>query len=154
MAAKAWVMIFVMCAFAGAQSGAAIAQTASQDCIDLATSKTVTFSGRLTHKVFPGPPNFESVRQGDKPEGAYILTLAAPVCVQGARFLAERKSIGRVQVFPAEPDDKAVWKALKASVGKRVAVEGSEAFGEFTGHHHAPLLLPITKIAPAGKAGR
>lgn len=34
-------------------------------------------------------------------------------------------------------------------VGRRVRVEGKSAFGAHTGHHHAPLLLPITQITSA-----
>src|SRR6202040_3630539 len=35
---------------------------------------------------------------------------------------------------------------LRKLVGSRVRVEGKSAFGPHTGHHHAPLLLPINSV--------
>jgi hypothetical protein len=43
---------------------------------------------------------------------------------------------------------------LKKLVGKSVAVEGNGALGAHTGHHHAPLLLPINKINLVSSATR
>jgi hypothetical protein len=35
---------------------------------------------------------------------------------------------------------------MRHLVGRKVRVEGASAFGAHTGHHHAPLLLPITAV--------
>jgi hypothetical protein len=124
------------------------AEGAAAPCIDLKQSQTVSFEGSLTHKVFPGPPNYEDVRKGDKPEPAYILQLRKPIYVSGDESLDPKQQIDRIQIFPESADDKPLWNALRKLAGKSVKVEGSEPFGAITGHHHAPLLLPITKIAP------
>jgi len=42
-----------------------------------------------------------------------------------------------------------LWRELRRLVGQRVHVEGTGAFGRHTGHHHAPLMLPISKISVA-----
>jgi hypothetical protein len=124
------------------------AEPVARSCIDLKQSHSLHSEGVLTYKVFPGPPNFEDVRKGDKPEPAYILRLQKPICVAGDAFIDPEKQIDRIQIFPAYEDreNPALWKELRSSVGKFVAVEGSEPFGAHTGHHHAPLLMPITKI--------
>ena len=136
----------------GALAVVSVAPVAAQErpCMDV-TQATVSFTGVLTHKVFPGSPNFESVRKGDKPEPTYILQLRKRICVSGDKFIDKDREIDRIQVFPAEPEDKAIWSELKKAIGRTVTVEGSGAFGEFNGHHHAPLLLPLTKITPAVK---
>ncbi|MGP0058669.1 MAG: DUF4431 domain-containing protein [Beijerinckiaceae bacterium] len=105
----------------------------------------------LTYKVFPGPPNYQDVRKGDKPEPAYILRLERPICVSGDEFIDPDAKIDRIEIFPEYADTKneALWKALRNLIGKSVAVEGKEPFGAQTGHHHAPLLLPITRITRA-----
>jgi hypothetical protein len=68
---------------------------ADAQCINLKQSQTFSFEGKLTHKVFPGPPNYEDVRKGDKPEPSYILQLPKRTCVSGSD-----EKIDRVQIFP------------------------------------------------------
>jgi hypothetical protein len=41
----------------------------------------VTLSGTLVRKTFPGPPNYKSVKKGDKPETSWFLDLPESVCV-------------------------------------------------------------------------
>jgi hypothetical protein len=53
----------------------------------------------LTYNIFPGPPNFEDVRKGDKPEPTYILQLLKPICVSGDEFIDPKKQIDRIQFF-------------------------------------------------------
>jgi hypothetical protein len=120
---------------------------ASGPCLDIDQAQTIVFEGKLTHKIFPGPPNYEDVRRGDRPEPSYILQLQKPICVSGIDG-----QIDRVQIFPQEDsDNRGLWATLKSLIGKQVVVSGTSAFGAETGHHHAPLLLPITEIkrAPA-----
>ena len=38
------------------------------DCIDVSSRKPIQLSGRLDHKIFPGPPNNEDVQKGDTAE--------------------------------------------------------------------------------------
>jgi hypothetical protein len=54
------------------------------DCLPYEPN-SVQLTGRIVRKVFPGPPNYESVKEGDKPEGAYILHLAKPICVRSEK---------------------------------------------------------------------
>ena len=42
---------------------------------------TVKIIGTLTRKTFPGPPNYESVRKGDRAETSWFVELRSPVCV-------------------------------------------------------------------------
>jgi hypothetical protein len=122
-------------------------------CIDLKLSPSFRFEGVLTHKVFPGAPNYADVRKGDKPEPAYVLRLQKSICLTGDEFIDAQKQVDRIQIFPEETDKetKTLWKQLRKLVGKSVIVEGSKPFGAHTGHHHAPLLLPITKITNANR---
>lgn len=130
----------------------AIHAEAAEPCLDLKASKVVRLEGTLTRKIFPGPPNYADVRKGDKAEPAYILQLKQPICVAGDEFIDANKRIDRVQIFSEfeEKDNKALARELRRSVGRVVVVEGASPFGAHTGHHHAPLLLPISKMtAPA-----
>jgi len=125
-------------------------------CIDLKQTRGISFDGILSYRIFAGPPNYEDVRKGDTPEPTYILTLDAPTCAAGDDFLTVDKGFDKVQIYPAEAEGarQGLWRDLRQLVGKRVSVEGKGAFGAHTGHHHAPLLLPITRISIAFDATR
>ena len=121
-------------------------------CIELKQARSFRFEGVLTRRIFPGPPNYENVRKGDRPEPAYILRLQKPVCLAGDDFINPNRQVDRVQIFPDDLGEaKPLWEALRKLIGKSVVVEGTKPFGAHTGHHHAPLLLPITKIAIASR---
>lgn len=130
-------------------------ETISAPCINLKQSRHFRFEGVLTYKIFPGAPNYEDVRKSDKAEPTYILRLRKPVCVTDDAFIGANQQIDRIQIFPdySNRENPALWKALRASVGKSVIVEGAEPSGAYSGHHHAPLLLPITKITWAPPQG-
>ncbi len=129
----------------------AAALSANAACIDLKQTTSLSFEGALSYRIFAGPPNYEDVRKGDTPEPAYILSLDAPICATGDEFPNPEKPFDKVQIYPAETDGAghALWRDLRQLVGKRVSVEGKSAFGAHSGHHHAPLLLPIIRIAIA-----
>src|SRR5262245_57797383 len=123
---------------------------ASAACIDVKQSDRLSFQGTLSHKVFPGAPNFEDVRKGDAREPAYILKLDAPTCAVGDDSLDAGESFDRIQLLPndARPDPN-LSRTLRRLVGKRVSVQGASAFGAHTGHHHAPLLVAVKNITGA-----
>jgi hypothetical protein len=130
--------------FAGALSAHAA-------CMDLKQTSGISFEGTLSYRIYAGPPNYEDVRKGDTPEPTYILTLDSPTCATGDDFLKSDKTFDKIQIYPAESDGprQGLWRDLRQLVGKRISVEGKSAYGAHTGHHHAPLLLPITRIAVA-----
>ena len=120
-------------------------------CIDVTQSASVTFEGILTFHIFGGPPYNGGVRLGDTPEPTYILKLDNPVCAMGDEFVNPNKAIGEIQIYPesSAAENPELLNNLRRLVGKRVRVEGGSPFGAHTGHHHAPLLLPISLIESA-----
>ena len=128
-----------------------LVSAANAACLDLKQTNVLSFEGTLNYRIFPGPPNYEDVRKGDTPELTYILTLDEPICVSGDEFVDAREQFSRVQIFPesSDKDASALSRSLRRWSGKRVAVEGASPFGAHTGHHHARLMLPITRISLA-----
>jgi hypothetical protein len=128
-----------------------LASAANAAWLDLKQTNVLSFEGTLNYRIFAGPPNYEDVRKGDTPEPTYILTRAEPMCASGDEFVDPRDKFSQVQIFP-ESSGKAVpalSRDLRRWIGKRVVVEGASPFVAHTGHHHAPLMLPITRIAIA-----
>lgn len=129
------------------------AASADAACVDLQKSNSLSFDGALSYRIFPGPPNYADVRKGDAPEPGYILKLDQPICVTGDEFVDASDTFDLIQIFPdgSGKAAQALGKELRRLVGRRVSVEGKSAFGAHTGHHHAPLVMPITRIEIASE---
>lgn len=123
----------------------ALLGTANAACISLTTGDELSFTGKLSHVVFPGPPNYESVEAGDSPEPTYLLSLNEQICVEdGGQFADPTMMFDTVQLFST---DQTLLADLKKLVGRAVTVSGS-GFAAHTGHHHAPLVLEAESLSP------
>ena len=151
MRQRIWLPV-VVCA------AASIGTQARAACIDVRQTEPLSFKGTLSQPVFPGPPNYEDIEKGDKPERAYIIKLDAPICATGDEFLDSSQAIDTVQLLVdgTAKDGLGLSSNLTRMVGKRVQVTGKSGFGAQTGHHHAPLLMTLVGITAdgAGGAGR
>lgn len=121
---------------------------ARADCIDLAKKQPMTFTGTLKFRIFAGAPYIGGVEKGDTPEPTYILKLDEKICISDPDFGDPNLKFDEVQVFPGfeRKDEQEIRTSLRRMIGTRVRVSGTDAFAASTGHHHAPLLLPITYI--------
>jgi hypothetical protein len=122
-------------------------------CLDTKPDTRLNFEGKLYFQVFPGPPNYEAVNKGDTPEPTYILKLDHPVCVDGNDSNDAIEKADQVQIFPNDAKEAGLFISMRRLAGRRVRVEGTSAFTAHTGHHHAPLLLPIAAIVETSDPG-
>ena len=126
-------------------ASACFAQTKSnQVCLSYEPA-VVRVNGTLIRKTFPGPPNYESVRRGDKPETYWVLDLPRPVCVDQDQRSPDlnpaHKKVSQIQlVLP--PD---AYRKYKELIGKQVVATGT-LFGRHTGHHHTLVLLTVSVL--------
>ena len=107
--------------------------------------KIVELEGTIRTLKFPGPPNYESIKNGDADESGAYLILKNPIDV---------KLVPKIQIGNDEPENNVKfiqlavsndndWKKVKE--GNYVHVTGT-LFHALTGHHHARILLLINKI--------
>lgn len=75
-------------------------------------------------------------------ETAFILFLAEPACLDGEDEYDKVESTKRIHVFSMDGE---ILRKLRSNVGKTIRVSGS-AFGEQTIHHHAPIVMDVTKV--------
>lgn len=112
---------------------------------------TVELSGTLELQTFPGPPNYESIRDGDERERSFYLRLDAPVEVQakgahpGIENVQTERNVRVVQLAIDSEDDRLWSRFRKAGPGQRVKVEGT-LFHQFTGHHYSRVLISVSKM--------
>src|SRR3990167_8533425 len=107
--------------------------------------KVVDLEGTIRTLKFPGPPNYESIKNGDADETGPYLILKNPIDI---------KLVPKIQIGNDEPENNVKfiqlavsndndWKKVKE--GNYVHVTGT-LFHALTGHHHARILLLINKI--------
>jgi len=121
------------------------AQTKSgQACLSYEPT-VVKLQGTLARKTYPGPPNYEDVRKGDRPESSWFVVLSHPVCVDEDKESPDlnpaHQNIRSVQLVLTQE----AYKKYKGLIGKRVIATGT-LFGEHTGHHHTPVLLIVGRM--------
>jgi hypothetical protein len=124
-------------------SAAAAAQTAP-GCIDVRSGDApVALEGRLERATFTTP----GVGNG-RPERAYVLILARPICIDdGGEFADPRRRFRQVQLYSS--NDR-LWPSLRAAVGHRVRIRGS-GFAAQTAHHYTPLVVDVGAVTRAGR---
>src|SRR6185436_8713682 len=83
----------------------------AQKCLDY--GPTVSLTGKLQSKIFAGPPNYESIKRGDRKERAIIVTLIAPICTSSSNsdsFDTPEANIRAVQLVVTESSH---WKTVE-----------------------------------------
>jgi hypothetical protein len=95
--------------------------------------------------VFAGPPNYESIRRGDRKETAIILKLIAPRCTTGndpMGYDVPQADIREMQLVVHKDAD---WNTVRRRMGKRVTVRGT-LFGAHIGHHRTKVLIDVAEL--------
>lgn len=118
----------------------------------LKDGQDVTFTGTVSRETFPGPPNYESIDDGDTPETYWILTINAPQCVtaestESGTLYEVAKSTTRFQLTF---EDASIYKSQKNLVENGAVVEG-QLFAGHSGHHHTKALISVKSIKPAAQ---
>jgi hypothetical protein len=105
----------------------------------------VELSGTVKEVTFPGPPNYEDVKKGDRPETYWILVLNKPVCLAADPKEPMNVAEARVTDVQLIIRDYAKYEHF---LGKQVVANGL-LMHKFTGHHHALVLLQVTEMQSA-----
>ncbi len=116
-------------------------------CLD-GEPTVVKIVGEFYKKTFPGPPNYESVEKGDRPETQWILKLDAPIC---AAITSQEEAwikfiIRDVKEVMLVLLQKGIYKK-EYLMHERVVVTGT-LWEAHTGHHRTPVLITVKDIYP------
>lgn len=101
--------------------------------------------GKLRLIYFPGPPNYESIKDGDAREGVYILELDEPFDIAAAGVPKKPlndpegwgKNVKRIQLTGGG--------AVGKHIGKKITVRG-KLFEAIFAHHHTGVLMEVLKV--------
>ncbi|HAT1515640.1 TPA: DUF4431 domain-containing protein [Morganella morganii] len=123
-------------------AGSKSTSSPESDCYE--EGQQVTLSGTLERTVFPGPPNYESVESGDKPETYWTLNTKDPIkCAKGSADWGKKDQFQLI----VSGD---FYKENERYLGRKVFVTGRLAYSE-TGHHHTPIMIGVESMTPIMK---
>jgi len=108
----------------------------------------VELTGTLERRDYPGPPNYESVEQGDARETTWLLHLDKQACTLEGADASDppRVGLGLMQlVFANGARDYDKYRSL---MGKHILARGT-LFGAQTAHHHTCVLLTVSELTAA-----
>ena len=127
-----------------AAAGAPIRQELGDSCHHYAPA-VVTLTGRLIQRTLPGPPNYQSIARGDRPQLVDLLVLDAPLWT-----IPDYKDSPNTDAFQGQDTVQvrraaATWNDVRRLTGKRVSVVGT--LSEWAlGQDHTPVLIDPTSV--------
>ena len=115
---------------------------AAQDCLPY-EPEVALLTGTISKKTFPGPPNYESIKGGDKPETYWVLHLARPVCTKAGGDNEAETGVTDVQLTLTRKQ----YALYKKFAGRKapLTIKGKLSHA-ITGHHHTPVLMEVLTI--------
>ena len=135
---KIFTLLILLCA-------SAVCASAQEDCLSYDPAE-VQLSGTISKQVVPGPPNYENVRKGDKPETIWILTLDRAVCVTGNTDDVNEPERGVTDVQLVLQQNH--FAQLRRMTGRKVHVVSlGKLFHAHTAHHRTKVLLDVKEIS-------
>lgn len=117
-------------------SALSVAQTAAPICDSI--SESVELKGTIQKMVFPGPPNYLSIKSGDAPEKVNVLVLPQTKCKAYENHFFY---VQLIQLVGLE-------SKVESYAGREVFIQGKVFWAE-TGHHHTPIMLSVAEVQGA-----
>ena len=135
----AYVLVFAA-SFGTILTGSAMAGSARCVAYD---PTVVTLSGTLIRMTHAGPPNYESIKDGDAPETYLHLRLATPICTTdaGDGINGALDGVTEVQLNLTASG----YSGLRPRLGQRVTVSG-KLYAAHSGHHYSPLVMGEVRV--------
>jgi hypothetical protein len=105
-----------------------------------------TLVGTLSKETVPGPPNYDSIHKGDKPEIYWFIKLVRPLCVHEDKADPNdnpaQQDVAEVQLVL----DQKAYDKYRGLLRTKVVASGT-LFGALTAQHYTPVLLEVTALA-------
>jgi hypothetical protein len=97
---------------------------------------SVELIGVLARRVYPGPPNYESIKAGDYPDTVWVLRLNQSICTNASGVSKARQRVREVQLFVPEADQL----RMRTMQDKPTMFRGKLRPAEL-GWHHLPIVF-------------
>jgi len=106
---------------------------------------SVSLTGRLIQRTLPGPPNYQSIARGDRPQVVDLLILDTPICT-----IADYKDSPNTDAFQGQDTlqvrrAESTWREVRRLSGQRVVVKGTLAEWAL-GPDRTPVVIDPTEV--------
>ena len=107
-----------------------------------------SLTGRLIQRTLPGPPNYQSIARGDRPQVVDLLILETPICT-----IPDYKDSPNTDAFQGQDTiqvrrAESAWRDVRRLTGRRVVVTGTLAEWAL-GPDRTPVVIDPTEVRPA-----
>jgi hypothetical protein len=109
---------------------------------------TISLVGKLTWRVYPGRPNYESVQLGDEPDTVVVLQLSHPICLRASGRYQAHQNVVEVQLILPEND----YRTVIRRPGRHATLAGTLTGADFGWHHLEVLFETHFATVPRGAA--
>lgn len=99
-------------------------------------SPGVELTGTLLRRVYPGPPNYESIKAGDRPDTLWVLRLDQSLCLNASQRFAATSQVREVQLLVNETNHRDMRRYLDRKTMFRGKLVGAEL-----SRHHLPVVF-------------
>jgi len=129
----------------GAAGAHALARPGFADSCYHYRPASVSLTGRLIQRRLPGPPNYESIARGDRPQVVDFLILDAPICT-----IPDYKDSPNTDAFQGQDTiqvrrAESTWRDVRRLTGSRVVVTGT--LSEWAlGPDRTPVVIDPTEV--------
>ena len=122
----------------------------TEECLNYEPQK-VQLEGILYQKSFPGPPNYEDIKKGDKEEIFWLIKTTEVFCVNDTKDNWAGKLVNQseVQLVIMEPVFD-LYETKKSLLGQKVIVNGT-LFPQMSGHHKTEVLITVKSLEKASE---
>jgi hypothetical protein len=133
---------FIILVAAGAQP---LARPGAADSCYHYRPASVALTGRLIQRTLPGPPNYQSIARGDRPQVVDLLILDAPICT-----IPDYKDSPNTDAFQGQDTiqvrrAESTWREVRRLSGQRVVVKGTLAEWAL-GPDRTPVVIDPTEV--------
>ena|SRR3990167_9764511 len=115
---------------------------------------SITLRGKLRLKLFPGPPEYGSVEEGDRADYVWIVELDEPSFLLALNVPENELSLDLADIVKRKDAhdlilclDKKLERTCEEYKDQDVIVRGI-LFHAHTAHHYTPLLIDLKDILP------
>ena len=105
----------------------------------LSDNAKIEIIGTIKLKTFPGAPEYQSIKNGDKEETYFFIESNEKICfAPDGKFLTSQVELSSVQLVLKS-------KKIKLESGKKYKISGT-TLPSHTGHHHSDVLLEVESV--------
>ena len=108
----------------------------------------VELTGVLERRDYAGPPNYESIEQGDAKETTWLLRLDRQACTEDSGDSSHDGRVGLLLLQLVFDPAAHAYDKYRPLMGKHIVARGS-LFTAQTGHHHTDVLLTVSELKAA-----